>query len=272
MTILNDTAFYRHVRMTNTNETDNNVVSVILPTYNEAGHIEQLIVEISSGLATLGVKSEIIVVDDDSPDLTWQIAGNTPVAHANVVSLRRVGERGLTSALNFGISRAIGNILVWMDADFSHPPMVILELIKPILGNRCEVAIASRYVVGGHDARDNAPELQQLLSRLLSLLSRHLLGVKVRDVSSGFIAIKKNLVPLPLKGNYGEYFLDLVTRLDRQSAVIYEVPYICTDRRSGVSKTAPTLVDLFLIGTGYLKSLLGHVCFLQRLRKIFFLS
>ena len=234
-------------------------VSVILPTYNEAGHIKDLINEIDDFLVSCGISGQILIVDDDSPDLTWQVVDKLKHTKSMLTSLRRLNERGLTTALNFGIEQARGSILVWMDADFSHPPSLIPILLEPVLEGRADATIASRYIYGGADDRDDSSPLQKLLSHTLSFLSRKLLKTNIYDVSSGFIAVQRAMLPLPLYGYYGEYFLDLIIRLERSDARLQEVPYVCRDRRTGVSKTAPSIFRLISLGRGYLKTLLHHI-------------
>ena len=90
-------------------------VSIVLPTFNERGHIVDLIVAIQEALPG-GV--EIIVVDDDSPDDTWQAVQDYATSHPNVRLLRRIGRRGLTSAFNEGIGLSTGRVVCWMDCDF----------------------------------------------------------------------------------------------------------------------------------------------------------
>ena len=233
-------------------------VSVILPTYNESGHIKDLIKEIDDCLVSRGITGEILIVDDDSPDLTWHIVDKLKHTKSMLTSLRRTNERGLTTALNFGIEHARGSILVWMDADFSHPPSLIPTLLEPVLEGTADATIASRYICGGADERDGSSPLQKLLSHTLSFLSRKLLKTTIYDVSSGFIAVQRAMLPFPLHGYYGEYFLDLIIRLEKSNARIKEVPYVCRDRRTGISKTAPNNFRLFSLGRGYLKTLLRH--------------
>lgn len=234
-------------------------VSVILPTYNESGHIKDLINEIDGFLVGCGIAGEILVVDDDSPDLTWQVVDDLKHTKSKLTSLRRVNERGLTTALNFGIEHARGSILVWMDADFSHPPSLIPTLLEPLLEGSADATIASRYIYGGADKRDDSSPLQKLLSHTLSFLSRKVLKAKIYDVSSGFIAVQRAMLPFPLYGYYGEYFLDLIIRLERSNARLQEVPYVCQNRRTGISKTAPSIFILFSLGRGYLKTLLHYI-------------
>lgn len=95
------------------------MISIILPTYNEKENIEKLILEI---LRTVGNSIEIVVVDDYSPDRTWEIVEKITHQHSNVKLILRKNIRGLASAVAEGIQNAKGDILVWMDCDFSNHP------------------------------------------------------------------------------------------------------------------------------------------------------
>src|SRR3989344_4321344 len=120
------------------------MISLIFPTYNEAGNIKSLIVRSSKALA--GVKHEMIVVDDNSPDKTWKIVAELIHKLPQLRLLRRKKVRGLTSALNDGIKLARGSIVGWMDADLSHPPELLPSLVKAMETN--DAAVASRYLHG----------------------------------------------------------------------------------------------------------------------------
>ena len=116
------------------NELSNFSVSVIMPTFNEGGHIQDLICETVKALTTSGIQNyEIIVVDDDSPDRTWekaaQVTCDQPV---NVRVIRRMENHGLTVSIRDGIASAESEIIVWMDCDFSHPPEKIPQMLYMI--------------------------------------------------------------------------------------------------------------------------------------------
>ena len=119
-------------------------VSVILPTYNESQNVQELILAI---LNCMEPAPEIIVVDDDSPDGTWEIVTKIQAEHPNVELLRRTGKRGLATAVAEGIANSRGDVIVWMDSDFSHPPALIPQMVKAL--EHCSIALASRYTKGG---------------------------------------------------------------------------------------------------------------------------
>jgi dolichol-phosphate mannosyltransferase len=226
-------------------------VSVVLPTFNERGHIVDLIAAIQESLPC-GV--EIIVVDDDSPDGTWQAVQDYAAGHANVRLLRRIGRRGLTSAFNEGIGLSTGQVVCWMDCDFSMPPAKLPELLAAT--RFTDLAVGSRYVGGGADVGHSAMALA--FSRAINLFAGALLGFYVHDYTSGFIAARRRVLDaIPLRGDYGEYFIDLMARSRRLGFTVTEVPYTCAPRRSGESKTGANVFGYLSRGAKYVTTILN---------------
>lgn len=234
------------------------LVSIILPTYNEAGNIIDLIDALDRCIPSL---KEIIVVDDDSPDGTWRLVEERARSHSSVRIERRRQNPGLTQSIQHGIDVAQGDIICWMDCDFSHPPETMAQLIAHVMeGN--DLAVASRYIAGGQyksglqwfGADESA--LAVLLSRLVNVGIRWSLDPRFHDYTSGFIAAKRHVLQWNrLSGDYGEYFMDLMYRAILQGHQYKEVPFISPPRRSGVSKTGTTFCQLFWRGTKYLRTL-----------------
>jgi dolichol-phosphate mannosyltransferase len=229
-------------------------LSIVLPTFNERDNIILLLQELEK---VLRVPFEAIVVDDDSPDLTWKAVEDYARDHANVHLLRRINKRGLTTAINDGLKLARGRLLMWMDVDLSMPPIKIPELLRAI-DQGADVAVGSRYVSGGGDARAVNLHLtiQLMLSKALSIIGGWMLGCRFRDWSSGFIVLKRELLDgYDLNGDYGEYFIDLIYYLiKRKHARVVEIPYVLTPRVRGESKTATNLWGLVRRGRGYLQT------------------
>ncbi|MDE2237566.1 MAG: polyprenol monophosphomannose synthase, partial [Elusimicrobia bacterium] len=205
-------------------------VSVVMPSYNERGNIAEAVERIGAALGERLL--EIIIVDDDSPDGTWKVVEE--LGDSRVRLIRRVGERGLASALARGTSEAKGDVVVWLDCDLGIPPEMIPRLVAALDDH--DVAIGSRYVPGGSDGR---PPFRAFLSRLFNLGARLLLGGQVRDYTSGFAAVRRQaLVRTPLLPHgFGEYFIDWAYRCIRAGDRIVEVPYPYGLRKSGLSKT-----------------------------------
>ena len=223
------------------------LVSVILPTYNERENIEELIHAI---LEIIEPPLEIIVVDDDSPDGTWEVVAALQTEHPEVRLVRRMEESGLATAIVEGVKNSRGDILVWMDCDFSHPP----ELTPRVIGalEECDIAIASRWVSGGGI---QAPWLRILASRLIDTLARLLLGFSVKDWTSGFIAVRRETIDklgiVPVGSGYGEYFIAFLFEGLKSGLRIEEIPYTYSYRRKGVTKTSPSLFRLLGYGLSF---------------------
>lgn len=226
-------------------------VSVILPTYNEAGNIAPLVHDILASLKEY--ETEVLVVDDDSPDGTWRIAGQIEACPGQVRVVRRRQDRGLVASLTEGIGLSGGDVVCWMDADFSMPPEALPALVRAVTGG-ADIAVGSRYVAGGSDGRDDVP-LHRFLSRIVTALASRLLVPRFRDYTSGFIAARRGALDelLPLEGDYGEYFIALIFRAFHKGFRVIELPYTCRPRRTGESKTATSWPGFLTRGWGYLR-------------------
>ncbi len=218
-------------------------VSVILPTFNEAGNIPLLLASLHRQVRNL---KEILIVDDNSPDNTAVIAKKWAADHAKHVSVRvilRRSDNGLTQSISEGIRQAKGTIIVWMDADFSHPPEVINTLVAQI-ENGFDIAVASRFIRGGKSklARDETESKAAIvLSSLANRIMQYVFQVSFHDFTSGFIAVRKQCVrAIPLTGSYGEYFIDFIIRALAKGYTVVELPYVSPSRLHGASKTAPS--------------------------------
>jgi dolichol-phosphate mannosyltransferase len=225
--------------------------AVILPTYNEQAVIVGLAREILAAVPN----GEVLVVDDDSPDRTWEVVGQAFAADGRVGVLRRVGRRGLPSALAEGIASTAGDPVVWLDADGSMPAEVIPRLLAATAD--ADVAVASRYAPGGADARDSW--LRILASRAINLLGRAWLGGPVRDWTSGFVAARRGAldrIPLRTDYVYGDYCIDFLYRCCQAGLRVTEVPYRCVERRAGETKTSPDLRRFARLGLRYAGTIL----------------
>lgn len=229
-------------------------ISVILPTYNEKENINELIAELRLYLSTCaGDDFEIIVVDDDSPDLTWGVVKNFYVNELRVRIIRRINERSLASAIWRGIQESSGAIVCWMDCDFSMPPYKLVELIKNIYDGY-DVVVGSRFVKGGKDLHSSAGFwLATILSRTINSFISFMLDSSIKDYTSGFVAVKRNVFDgIKIKGDYGEYFIEFIYDSKNSGYKIIEIPYYCLPRRAGSSKTGSNLIDYIKKGRKYI--------------------
>jgi len=205
------------------------MITVIIPTFNETENIKHIVPAISRVFHEEDMKCEIIVVDDNSPDGT----ANTASALADKYPVRvhvRKNERGLSKAVIEGFNLAKGNICVVMDADLSHPVEKIPAMIEPILQEKCDATVGSRYIPGG--GCENWPLARKIISKGAGLLARGVTGLS--DPTSGFMAIRKNImngIQLDPKG--WKIVLEVTVKTNPR---IMEVPIIFKDRKEGESK------------------------------------
>jgi dolichol-phosphate mannosyltransferase len=224
------------------------IVSVVLPTYNERDNIGSLI---SAILENVRCPTQIIVVDDDSPDRTWQVVEEIRAENDNIELVRRIGRRGLASAIAEGISLSRGEVIVWMDCDFSMPPEVIPRLVEA-LGDGYDIAIGSRYVEGGKDGRESFTRV--LTSKLINLFACLILGFSIKDYTTGFVAARREVfdqVNISERYEHGEYCIDFLYKAKRKGFKVKEIPYVCRPRRSGETKTASNILSLIRHGARY---------------------
>ena len=210
---------------------------VIVPTYNEADNLDDLL----SQLLALPVALGVVVVDDNSPDGTGALADRWAQQHPGRVSVvHRPGKLGLGTAYIAGFKKALYELaaerVLTMDADFSHNPRYIPDLIA--LSSRVHVAIGSRYVPGG--GTRNCSRWRILLSRGANLVARTLLGLRARDATAGFRLYRREvLLSIPLDEIFSSGYSFLVEMLflcQRRGWQIGEAPIIFEDRRKGTTK------------------------------------
>ncbi len=205
------------------------ILSVILPTYNEAPNIARIIAALAKVFSDGAIEGEVIVVDDDSPDGTARIASG--LSESCPVSVRvRTGPRGLSRAVIEGFGLARGDVCVVMDADLSHPVERIPDLISPIRAGTCDIVVGSRYMTGG--GAPDWPRRRKLFSRAAGLLARGV--VPLSDPTSGFMAVRKDtLRGIELDPLGWKIVLEVVVR---SKARVREIPIVFRDRTQGQSK------------------------------------
>jgi len=221
-------------------------LTAILPTYNERENISILIAGILTAVRT---PVKVLVVDDNSPDGTWQVVEEIAAREPRVRLLRRTTERGLTSAIWAGIRAADTDAVSWMDCDLAMPPETIPLLIDR-LNAGADIAIGSRYVRGGSDPGHSL--MARAFSVVINTFASLLLGWGVRDYTSGFVAARREVFDkIRLNGDYGEYCIDLLARAQQMGYRVEEVPYACGARFSGESKTGANVRDYLRRGWKY---------------------
>jgi dolichol-phosphate mannosyltransferase len=227
-------------------------ITIVLPTFNERDNIIPLI---ERGLAALAdYDTEMLVVDDDSPDGTWQAVAALAERNPRVRLIRRTDERGLTSAIAAGIASARGAWVGWLDCDLSMPPEDLSRLAGALAAG-ADVAVGSRYVPGGRDVGHSW--VGQAFSRTINLAASLILDWRIKDYTSGFILARRPMFnQIDLRGDYGEYCIDLLYRAARAGFRVQEIPYVCVPREVGDSKTATNPLGYVTRGWNYVVTIL----------------
>jgi dolichol-phosphate mannosyltransferase len=209
--------------------------SIILPTYNEKGNITELITEICASLDNDKIKFEVVVVDDNSPDGTAEAVREKFGSDNRVQLFVRTKERGLATAIKFGIEHSSSPTIVIMDTDFNHDPRMLPQLIEFL--KYYDIVIGSRFVLGG----GMEDRMRYYLSSIYTIGLRFLLGIHIKDKLSGFFSIKKKkLIELdmdPIFSGYGDFFIRLLLRAQKKGYRMLEVPTFYHLRKAGHSKT-----------------------------------
>lgn len=214
-------------------------VLVIIPTYCERENIEKLIIKIHKIFKSNRISGKIAVVDDNSQDGTGKIADKLRKKHP-VIVIHRFRDRGYGKATISGIKKGLeihSDIIITMDADFSHDPKVIPIMVKEIQSGY-DVVIGSRKVEHGKIVGWSL--WRYFCSSGARWFSSFMLGLKTRDVTSGFRAYDAKVfksIPLEkIKSNGYSFLEELLFYIEKNKFKIKEVPILFNDRRYGKSK------------------------------------
>ena len=221
---------------------------IVLPTYNEAENLPGMAAAILSVLPG----ATLLVVDDGSPDGTGALADGLAGADARVRVRHRPAKQGLGRAYLDGFEIALAGgaeIVVQMDADWSHDPAALPSLIGPVVGDAADLVIGSRYIAGGGVVDWGI--VRRLISRGGSIFARLVLRLGPHDLTGGFKAWRgSTLARIPFEGIHaGGYVfqIEMTFRASRLGARIVEVPITFRDRRVGLSKMSRRIVIEALI-------------------------
>ncbi|MCG2720016.1 MAG: polyprenol monophosphomannose synthase [Nanoarchaeota archaeon] len=168
---------------------------IILPTYNEKENINLILDALLKEFELIDdFNMEVLVVDDNSPDKTWETVEKYSQKHPNIHLLLRKKKSGLGSAyiegINFAIDKLKADFVFNMDADLSHDPKLISKMLEQ--GKEFNLVIGSRYIKGGGFA--NWPWYRKLISKGANLFGAIILGLKIKDISSGFRCYSKDII------------------------------------------------------------------------------
>ncbi len=215
---------------------------LILPTYEEAANIERLV---EQARAKLPPDAQVLIVDDNSPDRTGEIAARLAAEQENVHFLHRPRKEGLGPAYIAGFRRALAEgagLLIEMDSDFSHEPAYLPRLLEA--AERADLVIGSRYVPGGGVADWGA--LRRAISRGGSTYARIVLGVDVQDLTGGFKCFRREVleaIDLDAVDARGYAFqVEMTYRALRLGFEVAEVPIVFREREAGSSKMNRSIV------------------------------
>jgi dolichol-phosphate mannosyltransferase len=213
-------------------------LTVVIPTYNEAENLLKL----ASALFSLPIpRLKVLVVDDCSPDGTGEVADALDVQYTGRVGvIHRQGKLGLGSAYIAGFRRALqegAEAVAQMDADFSHPPAKLLELLEAI--EDIDVAMGSRYIPGGK-LDERWPAWRRGLSAFGNIYARTILSLPMKDVTGGFrVWRRETLLRLPLdrvRSNGYAFQVEMACLAHLAGCTYREIPIYFADRRWGQSK------------------------------------
>jgi dolichol-phosphate mannosyltransferase len=216
-------------------------VAVIIPTYNEAENVEQIVARVRQAVPA----ADILIADDNSPDGTGELADKLAVADEHVHVLHRLGKQGLGAAYLAGFGWALDRgcgAIVEMDADGSHDPAELPALLAALAD--ADLVIGSRWIRGG--TVRNWPRSRELLSRGGNAYARVMLGLPVHDATGGYRAYRAstlNDIGLHAVRSQGYCFqIDLTLRAVRAGKKVVEVPITFTERTHGTSKMSRAIV------------------------------
>lgn len=217
-------------------------VWVVLPTYEEATSIERLV---AAARAKLPASAQILIVDDNSPDGTGEIAARLAAEDGAIHFLHRPVKEGLGPAYIAGFREALAGgagLIVEMDADFSHDPAYLPRLLKVV--EHADLAIGSRYVPGGGVSDWGA--LRRAISRGGSTYARFILGVGVHDLTGGFKCFRREVLEAidlgAIRARGYAFQVEMTYRAIELGFDVVEVPIVFRDREAGNSKMNRSIV------------------------------
>ncbi len=215
---------------------------LVLPTYNEAENVAPFVAAV---LAKLPASARVLVVDDNSPDGTGELADRLAEAEERVSVLHRPAKEGLGPAYVAGFRRALASgagLVLEMDSDFSHDPAYLPRLLEA--SERADLVLGSRYVPGG-GVSDWGP-LRQAISRGGSAYARLVLGIGVRDLTGGFKCFRREVLEAidldTIQARGYAFQVEMTYRAVRAGFRVAEVPIVFRERRVGTSKMDGSIV------------------------------
>jgi dolichol-phosphate mannosyltransferase len=226
-------------------------VAVMLPTYGEEDNIGRIIDDIE----TLQLNPAILVIDDSSPDKTADIVKQKQTQYPNITLLIRPQKSGLGTAITDGFKIFLAaqhqpKYVITMDADYSHNPQDIPQLLKTMQTSNCGIVIGSRYIKGGKTK--GWPFSRKIISKTANSLARASLGLKLHDCTSGYrcynIAFLKEVIQYLHSTTY-EIQIETVRQASLRNFEVKETPVLFVNRKQGKSKLSWTEIKSYLTYT-----------------------
>lgn len=217
------------------------MISIVIPTYNEKENIELLIDRVEKAMDSYSKDFEIVIVDDNSPDGTWKIVARIGCNKRFVKLVKRSGKLGLTSAVLDGVKKASGNKIIVMDADLSHPPEKLPEIVKEL--EKFDLVVGSRNIAGG--GVKNWPIHRKGISKGATLLAKLILNTGCSDPMSGFFGVRKRIIENTKFKTKGYKILLNILAYNKEIK-IKEIPYMFNDRYAGKTKLGNSEIVRYL--------------------------
>jgi dolichol-phosphate mannosyltransferase len=220
---------------------------VILPTYREAENIANLIDEIED----LPLNTSILVIDDSSPDRTAEIVKNLQKKYDNLLLCVRPKKSGLGTAITDGFQiflslRFSPRLIVTMDADYSHNPKAVPQLLSKMQSG-CGIVIGSRYCRGGKIA--GWPCTRKIISRAANFVAKFLIGLKLRDCTSGFRCYSTKFLKVAIESLHSQTYeiqIETVRQALSRGFSVKEIPILFVNRKRGKSKLSLAEIQSYM--------------------------
>lgn len=216
-------------------------ICVVIPTYNERDNLGKLVTSIEKVLSDRELEGHILVVDDNSPDGTGQLAEELAEAYGNVQILHRTAKLGIGSAYRQGFAYALQQLdpdaFFQMDADLSHDPKYLPDFLSK-LQEGYDAVVGSRRVPGGEIVGWSL--YRHLMSSIANQLARWLCGIRIHDATSGYRAFTRNTLQriayFLVKSEGYAFQIEMLFRCQREGLKIAEIPIVFSNRRRGRTK------------------------------------
>ena len=218
--------------------------SILLCTFNESKYIKDTVTNLDKFISDL----EIIIVDDNSSDNTVEIIKNIKI-NSKLVLIERKKLRGLASAFERALIESSGENVGWIDTNMGELVEKFPGMIKEL--NNSDLVLLSRYVEGASDERDF---IRVFCSKLINIFCRIILDSSIRDYTSSIFVMKRKVLneTTIIPYGHGEFFIEFLYRVSKQSFKIKEMPYIQSrDDADASTNTSPNLPSFFILGFFY---------------------